>query len=300
MPITTSTFAATGALDPQYYRERFVDSAANVPMVYPLVFKQIASDRKIENFSTLAGFQKWTTKGENSDIDFQTPEEAYTQSFTSVTYASGFAASREAIEDQQYREIEQWAEDLGYAGMALIETTAANILNRAFSNTYTFGDGKELCATDHPLKITAGTEQNEPSSANDFGYTALEQTYIDMAATTDDAGKLSPYKPDVIVVAPSGRVTAAQVLGSTYTSSALQLNVFTGQGLSLVVWDYLTDADAYFAIDKRHKLYFMWRRPVMFERWADYKAQSENYAGSMRFSCGPATWRGVYGSPGAG
>ena len=27
---------------------------------------------------------------------------------------------------------------------------AANVYNRAFSNSYTFGDGKELIATDHP------------------------------------------------------------------------------------------------------------------------------------------------------
>ena len=35
------------------------------------------------------------------------------------------------------------------------QVKAANVLNNAFDSNFTGGDGKELCATDHP--IIAGT-----------------------------------------------------------------------------------------------------------------------------------------------
>ena len=47
---------------------------------------------------------------------------------------------------------------------------------RLFS--FTGGDGKELCATDHP--IVAGTFRNELSTAADLNET--EQSLIDIAA----------------------------------------------------------------------------------------------------------------------
>lgn len=294
--VTTSTWSATGALIPGYYRERFLDGAAAAPMMYNVVFKTMASDRKVEYFSRFAGFQRWGTKTEGGDITMQSPSEGYAESFTNVTYASGFEATREAIEDQQYRELEQLAEDLGIAAADLIEYTSSNILNNGFTATY--GDAVALFATTHPLKITGGTEQNCPTSMNDIGYTALEQMIIDMAATTDDGGLLRPMRPDMLVVPPSSRVTAQQILGSEVTSDALQINTFRNSGITLVVWDYLTDSDSYFALDNRHKLYFMWRRPLMFERFADQTKQTEKYVGSMRFVCGPATWRGLYASSG--
>ena len=52
--------------------------------------------------------------------------------------------------------------------------------------TFAGGDGKELCATDHP--IIAGTFRNELSTAADLNETSLEQSLIDIAALTDERG----------------------------------------------------------------------------------------------------------------
>ena len=40
------------------------------------------------------------------------------------------------------------------------QVKAASVLNNAFDSNFTFGDGKELCATDHP---TAGGGNLETS-----------------------------------------------------------------------------------------------------------------------------------------
>lgn len=297
--VSRATWSATGAFDPGYFRERFVVGAAQYDMISQAIFKVIASDKRYERFSSFGGFTNFVTKNEGVDITFETPGEGYNDSFEHTTYAKGFSYTREAMEDEMYRELGQLAEDLGTAAANLVETTAANILNNAFDSGYTYGDGKELCATDHPVLLTGGTEQNELSSAADLSYTSLNQAIVDMAATVDAAGKLAPQRPNVLIVHPSERVTAGQILGSDVTSSALQKNMFAG-ALQLVVWDFLTDIDTFFLLDPRHRLTFMWRRPLMFERWPDYRAQTESYAGSMRFSVGPAgDWRGIYGGLGA-
>jgi phage major head subunit gpT-like protein len=296
--ITSATWSATGAGIPNYYRERFLVGAAQMPMMYQEIFKVQASDRKVEHFSSFGGMQTWGLKTEGGDIDFQTPQEGYAISVTNLTYASGFSYSREAQEDEQYNELAQVAEDLGVGAAILIETTAANIFNRAFNASYTYGDGKELCATDHPVLITGGTEQNELTTAADLAYSSLEQSYIDMAATVDAAGKLSPQVPDTLIVPSALWVTAEQIASSPYDNSDFQVNVLGKRGLRIAVWNHLTDSDAFFLTDPRHKLYFLWRRPLMFERWATERSQVENYAGSMRFSIAVPEWRGVFGSPG--
>ena len=66
------------------------------------------------------------------------------------------------------------------------QVKAANVLNNAFNSSFAGGDGKELCATDHPT--IAGTFKNELSTSADLNETSLEQSLIDIAALTDERG----------------------------------------------------------------------------------------------------------------
>ena len=297
--ISSSTWTATGVWDPGYLKEHFILGATRQEAQYPKCFKVMNSDRQNERFASFYGMTSWSSKTEGGDISFQTPGEAYAKTFTHTTYASGFNYTLEAQEDQQHRELEQLAEDLGMGAFNLIETTTANHFNRAFNGSYTGPDAVALCVSNHPIPATGGTESNILSSAADLAYTSLQQAMADLMGQVDGAGKLAPMRPSVLIVSPSEEVTARQILNSAVTSSALQVNVFQGM-LNLVVWPYLTDADAWFLMCPEHRMYFFWRRPLVFKRWADDRSETESYAGSMRFSSGWADWRGVFGTAGAG
>ena len=65
------------------------------------------------------------------------------------------------------------------------QVKAANVLNNAFSSSYVGGDGKELCATDHPT-VGAGDLRNELATAADLNETSLEQALIDIADFKDE------------------------------------------------------------------------------------------------------------------
>jgi hypothetical protein len=70
------------------------------------------------------------------------------------------------------------------------ETVAANVLNRAFDATYTFGDGLELCSTAH-INQKGGTWRNELATAADISEASLEQSCIDIADFKTDSDRKS-------------------------------------------------------------------------------------------------------------
>ena len=60
------------------------------------------------------------------------------------------------------------------------QVKAASVLNNAFDSGFTFGDGKELCATDHPTS-GGGNFSNELATSADLNETSLEQSLIDIS-----------------------------------------------------------------------------------------------------------------------
>lgn len=298
MPISTALLSANYALIPGVYRQRFIDGAAELQPVMPLVFKQEGSMQKKEYFSDVVGTEQWSAVGEGVEIPEQTPMEGRETSWEHIKYASKLQFTEEAMSDAQYNEPLEWMANSGRMAAHLIETKAASVFNNGFDSSYTGMDGKELFATDHPLKGSGGTEQNEPTTAADLAYASWEQCELDMLATVDEMGQKSPYYPRALLIPPGLRVTASKIFGSAVTSSENQFNVYSGAGVQPIVWPFLTNAKAWFALDQRHMIKWMWRWPLFFRRWPDYSTMSEHYAGAMRFSYGWVTWRGAYGSPG--
>jgi hypothetical protein len=68
-----------------------------------------------------------------------------------------------------------------------------------------------------------------------------------------------------------------------------------------MVWDYLTDPDAWFirASQQRTQLRFYHRRKFQTRHDVDFDTQSLKTIGTMRFSHGWSSFYGIYGSPGA-
>ena len=86
------------------------------------------------------------------------------------------------------------------------------ILNNAFADQgTTYGDGKTLCATDHPL-VSGGTNSNRPSVAADLNETSLEAAVIQIAGWTDERGLLIAAKPRKLVIPPNLQFVATRLL----------------------------------------------------------------------------------------
>ena len=132
------------------------------------IFDTETSDRAFEEEVMLSGFGAAPTKSEGGSIAFDDAQEAYTSRYNHETVALGFSITEEAVEDNLYDRLSsRYTRALARAMAHTKQVKAAAILNNAFNSSFKGGDGKELCATDHPL-TKGGTFANEPSTAADF------------------------------------------------------------------------------------------------------------------------------------
>ena len=281
------------------FREIFFDKFKSYPDEYKEIVNVLTSTRQYEDDSSVSGFGLVPQKNEGSGITYDDPIQGYNKRYTHVTYGLGFRVTREMWEDDLYSIMKKMPRALARSLRLTMETDVANLLNRAFTSTYTGGDGLELCSTAHTL-TGGGTEQNELTTAADLSETTFEQALIDIAATVDDRNLVLALRPKKMVVPPNLDFTAAKLLESTLVPESANNAMNPAKGrMPYTVNHYLTDTDAWFILCDDHELNMFMRRKPDFEQGSDFDTEDAKYKATARWSTGWSEWRGIYGSPGA-
>jgi phage major head subunit gpT-like protein len=273
---------------------------------YTDIFQNEKSTRPYEEYQGLSGFGLAQRKPEGSPIAMDTMRQGFTTRATNVTYALGFIITRELYEDDQYDKVSaQRSRALAFSMRQTKEIVAANLINRAFTSTYAFGDGKELCATDHP-NVAGGTFANELAVASDLNQAALEQMAIDISNFTDDRGLKIAVMPKKLLVPPSLMFEAERILKSSleYDTANNAINALKSKNIfpeGIAINHYLTDTDAFFILTDAEGLVYQERRGDEFEPTAENDWDTENgrYKASARYAFTAYDPRSIFGSPGA-
>lgn len=271
------------------------------PIEYTKIFETVTSDKSYEEDVALSGFGLFSNKTQGSGIAYDAARQGVVTRYTHVVYGLGFQVTREMLEDMQYNLAFKNARALGESARTTQEIIAANILNRAFNSSYTGGDGKELCATDHPL-IAGGTASNELSVAADLSEASIEQMLIDIDGMTDDRGLQKAAMAKRLIIPRQLRFEAMRILKSDQQSGNgnNDINALKGMGLEIVVNHYLTDADAWFMqTDVADGLKCFNRRETEFGSDNDFDTESAKFKCTFRKSWGWSDFRNIWGSPGA-
>jgi hypothetical protein len=177
------------------------------------------------------------------------------------------------------------------------------VYNRAFNSGYTFGDGKEILATDHPT--LTGNQSNELSVAADLSEASLEDLVIQIMNAQNSKGLRIALKPQSVIVAPGNFFNAKRILDSALQNDTANnsINVLKNSGSipgGVVVNHYLTDADAFFVRTNAPSGMIMFdRKPVEFSQDNDFDTDNLKAKSYMRFSLTVGDFRALYGSPGA-
>lgn len=281
------------------FREIFFQKFGERPPEYTELFNVLSSNRQYEDDSYISGFGLIPKKNEGVEMASDDVIQGFDKRYTHDTYALQYRITREMIEDELYGIIKKLPAALGRSMRITVETDAANVFNRAFNSSYTGGDGKELCATDHPL-LDGSTQKNELTTPADLTAASLEQALIDIAATTDDRGLLVHLVPQKLVVPPNLEWTARKLLNSTLDPDSANnaINPAKNQ-LQLVVNHFLTDTDAWFILCDSHELNWFWRVKPDHMQDNDFGTQDAKFAVRARWSRGWSMPWGVFGSPGA-
>ena len=267
------------------------------------IFDTENSDRAFEEEVMLSGFANAPIKAEGTSISFDSAQETFTARYTHETLALAFAITEEAIEDNLYdRLASRYTKALARSMANTKQVKAANVLNNAFA-TANGGDGKALCATDHP--IAAGTDRNELSTAADLNETSLEQSLIDIAAMTDERGLRIAARGVKMIIPSANQFTAERLMksqGRTGTADN-DINAIGSMGMipqGYRVNNYLTDSDAFYIItDVPNGMKMFQRAPLKTAMEGDFDTGNVRYKARERYSFGVSDPRGIFASPGA-
>ena len=265
------------------------------------IFDTENSDRAFEEEVMLSGFANAQVKAEGQGVVFDSANETFTARYTHETIALAFAITEEAIEDNLYDRVSsRYTKALARSMANAKQVKAANVLNRAFNSSYTGGDSKELCATDHA--IVAGTEQNELTTAADLNETSLEQALIDIAALTDERGLKIAARGMKLVIPSALQFTAERLMkskGRTGTADN-DINAINNMGAvpeGYVVNHYLTDTAKWFIkTDVPNGLKHFTRAPLKTSMEGDFDTGNVRYKARERYVFGFSDPRGAFGS----
>jgi len=270
------------------------------------IFETETSERSFEEETKLSGFGAAPVKNEGSAIAYDNAQEAFTARYTHETIAMGFSITEEAVEDNLYDSLSaRYTKALARAMAYTKQVKAAAILNNAFSGSgVTYGDGKTLCATDHPL-VSGGTNSNTPATPADLNETSLEAAVIQIAAWTDERGLLIAAKPRKLVVPPSLQFVATRLLETELRPATADNDINAMRAMGSIpggytVNNYLTDNNAWFLMtDIPNGLKHFVRTPMQTSMDADFDTGNARYKARERYSFGVSDSLAIFGSPGA-
>tara|TARA_R110002050_G_scaffold298416_1_gene461706 strand:+ start:224 stop:1135 length:912 start_codon:yes stop_codon:yes gene_type:complete len=269
------------------------------------IFATEASDRAFEEEVMLTGFGSAPVKNEGAAVTFDQATESFTARYTHETIAMAFAITEEAIEDNLYdRLAARYTRALARSMANTKQVKAANVLNNAFNSSFAGGDGKELCATDHPI-ATGGTFANELSVAADLSETSLEQSMIDIAAFVDERGLKIAMQGAKLVIPKELQFTAERILKTPQRVGTADNDINAMANMGMIpqgyrVNHYLTDTDAFFIMtDAPNGMKMFVRSPIKTAVEGDFDTGNVRFKARERYSFGFSDPRGIFGSPGA-
>lgn len=271
------------------------------------IFETESSDRSFEEETKLSGFGAAPVKAEGASIAYDNAQEAWTARYVHETIAMGFAITDEAVEDNLYGSLSaRYTKALARAMAHTKQVKAANILNLGFtgSGNPTYGDGKVLFATDHPL-VNGGVNSNRPATMADLNETSLEAAVIQIAAWTDERGLLIAAKPKKLIIPSALQFVATRLLQTELRVgtadndlNALKTNGAIPGGYTVNHW--LTDANGWFlTTDVPNGAKMFVRAPMKTDMDTDFDTGNSRYKARERYSFGVSDPLGLFGSAGA-
>ena len=273
------------------------------PQQYTRLFDIKSSSKNYEELVEQTGFGLAPVKAEGSSTAYDSHAQGVTARGTNVAYSLGYIVTREEKSDNLYSEVSmQRAASLAFSMAQTRENVGANVYNRAFNSSYTGGDGKELCATDHGS--LAGNQSNELATAADLSEAALEDLTIQIMDAKNSKGLKISLQPKSLIVPTALVYDAQRILESTLRSQSADNDINALRSMSIipevVVNNYLTDSDAWFIrTNAPSGLCWFDREPVQFSKDEDFDTDNAKAKAYMRFVPFWGDWRGLYGTPGA-
>jgi hypothetical protein len=269
------------------------------------IFETESSDRAFEEEVLIVGFGNAEVKTEGQGVNYDQASEGFTARYTHETVSLAFALTEEAVEDNLYDRLgARYTKALARSMAHSKQVKAANVLNNAFSSSFTGGDGVSLINTSHPL-AGGGTLANRASTMSDLNETSLENALISISTFVDDRNMILALQGTKLIVPPQLQFVADRLLESPgrVGTADNDINAVRNMGLlpqGYAVNHFLTDTDAFFILtDCPDGFKHFERSPISTSMEGDFDTGNVRYKARERYSFGFSNPRCVFGSQGA-
>ena len=275
-----------------------------IPSQYDKIFTKHDSKMALERTAEMRflGLAQLKTEGAQTAFDNAAGERfVYNQEHTEI--ALGYSITRKAIDDNLYKS-QFMPSNLGLieSFQQTKEIYGANVLNTATTyNASIGGDGKALCATDHP--IDSGTVANRPLVDVDLNESTLLNAMIAIRTNFKDQAGLKVFaRGRRLVVPPQLEPTAIRLTKTELRPGTADNDVnaimMTAGGLpeGYMVNDFLTSQYAWFLLTNIDGLSYMERVKFETDMQVDFVTDNLLVKGYERYSFGYYNWRSIYGS----
>ena len=269
------------------------------------IFDTESSDRAFEEEVLIVGFGNASVKSEGQGVQFDSATEGFTARYTHETVALAFALTEEAVEDNLYDRLgARYTKALARSMAHTKQVKAANVLNNAFSASYTGGDGVSLINTAHTL-ADGGSLANRQTTMADLNETSLENALISISTFVDDRNMILALRGMKMIVPPQLQFVADRLLETPGRVGTADNDINAVKNLGLLpegytVNHFLTDTDAWFLrTDCPDGFKHFERTPISTSMEGDFDTGNVRYKARERYSFGWSNPRCVFGSQGA-
>lgn len=277
---------------------------AKHPKFHSQLFEITSSTKAYEEDGEVTGFGLMPIKTQGGDIAFDSESQGTISRYTHLAYALGYIVTHEEQKDGLYEVVSRRRTTaLAFSAETTRQIVCHNFFNRGFNSSYTFGDGKEAFATDHPT--VDGTQSNELDPSADFSEAALEDLCIQIGLAKNSRGLPIALQAVDIAGPEALRFEMQRVLKSEYRTGTADNDINAIRALGLlgkapIISPYFDDTDAWFVkTNCPNGAQYMDREAVTFDQDNDFSTKNLRAAAYMRFSVGITDFRGYYASAGA-
>lgn len=274
------------------------------PKEYTDLVDVFSSDLAYEEDQEVTGFGLAPIKAQGQAIQYDTMQQGVTTRYTHIAYGLGFIITHEALMDNQYEKVGmQRTGSLAFSMRQTKENVVANMYNRAFNSSYTFGDGVQLLSTAHPT--LSGNQNNTLAVAADMSEASLEDMVIQIGQAVNARGMRISLQAKSLIVPINLQFEAARILKSVGQNDTANnaINALRAMGMftdGVKVNHYLTDTDAFFIrTNAPEGLKLFQREEATFAQDGDFDTSNLKYKAYERYSVSASDFRALYGSPGA-
>ncbi len=270
------------------------------------LYKVMTSDKGYEYVQELIGMGYATVRSEGQAATYDTTRQGLGTRFVHAQRVKGFIVTQRLLADNVsgLNLVERHTRMIANSLKQSREKALIDTFNNAFDSAYAGGDGKELCATDHPLS-GGGVQQNELTSPLDLSEVAIEEALVAISNMVDAAGYKVNAATRLLLVPGELKFEGDRIvnsMGQVYSADNT-LNAIKSTGSlpeGVMVNNNLTDTDAWFIISKNISpglLHFK-RDSVAISSHVDFDTDNVKFKAVEDYSTGWADFRDVFGSPG--